>query len=129
MRAVVYESFGVRPTIQTVSDPTVLANGAVIEVKATGVCRSDWHGWIGHDDGITLPHVPGHEFAGVIVAVGKDVVRRTVGERVTTPFVAGCGACGECYSGNQQVCDHQFQPGFTHWGSFAQYVALSLIHI
>jgi alcohol dehydrogenase len=46
------------------------------------------------------------------------------GERVTLPFVCGCGACPECASGNEQVCDHQFQPGFTHWGSFAQYVAI-----
>jgi alcohol dehydrogenase len=47
-----------------------------------------------------------------------------VGDRVTVPFVGGCGQCPECHSGNQQVCDHQFQPGFTHWGSFAQFVAI-----
>ncbi|MEL7123586.1 MAG: zinc-dependent alcohol dehydrogenase family protein, partial [Bacteroidota bacterium] len=73
---------------------------------------------------IQLPHVPGHELAGVIVAVGKDVQNFKVGDRVTTPFVCGCGTCGQCISGNHQVCDHQSQPGFTHWGSFADFVAL-----
>jgi alcohol dehydrogenase len=94
----------------------------VVEVRATGVCRSDWHGWAGHDPDIRLPHVPGHEFAGVVRAVGSDVEGAREGDRVTAPFVEGCGACPECRSGNQQVCPAQSQPGFTRWGSFAQYV-------
>ena len=44
-------------------------------VEATGLCRSDWHGWMGHDPDIALPHVPGHELAGVIEAVGPEVAR------------------------------------------------------
>ena len=99
-------------------------DGVVIKVGATGLCRSDWHGWMGHDSDIQLPHVPGHEFAGTIVGVGKDIKRWKQGDRVTVPFVSGCGHCPECHSGNHQVCDNQFQPGFTHWGSFAQYVAI-----
>lgn len=79
---------------------------------------------MGHDSDVKLPHVPGHEFAGTIEAVGKDIKRWKVGDRVTVPFVSGCGHCPECHSGNHQVCDHQFQPGFTHWGSFAEYVAI-----
>jgi alcohol dehydrogenase len=43
---------------------------------------------------------------------------------VTVPFVCGCGQCPECRTGNHQVCEAQFQPGFTHWGSFAQYVSI-----
>jgi alcohol dehydrogenase len=91
---------------------------------ATGVCRSDWHGWVGHDADIVLPHVPGHELAGTVAAVGKDVRNWKIGARVTVPFVGGCGVCPQCHSGNQQVCDKQFQPGFTHWGSFAEYVGI-----
>jgi len=91
---------------------------------ASGVCLSDWHGWQGNDPDIELPHVPGHELAGVVEAVGEDVGKWQVGDRVTVPFVGGCGKCPECQSGNHQVCDHQFQPGFTHWGSFAEYVAI-----
>lgn len=105
-------------------DPTPDNSGVVIQVMATGVCRSDWHGWVGHDPDIQLPHVPGHEFSGVVTAVGKQVGKWKIGDRVTVPFVAGCGHCPECHSGNHQVCDHQFQPGFTHWGSFAEYVSI-----
>jgi alcohol dehydrogenase len=79
---------------------------------------------MGHDPDIRLPHVPGHELAGVVEAVGADVANWKPGDRVTLPFVCGCGACPQCDSGNHQVCDHQFQPGFTHWGSFAEYVAI-----
>jgi alcohol dehydrogenase len=93
-------------------------------VEATGLCRSDWHGWMGHDPDIVLPHVPGHELAGTVQAVGRQVSRWKVGDRVTVPFVGGCGHCRECRSGNHQVCEEQFQPGFTAWGSFAEYVAI-----
>ena len=96
----------------------------MVKVEATGLCRSDWHGWMGHDADIVLPHVPGHELAGTVQAVGKRVTRWKVGDRVTVPFVGGCGHCHECNSGNHQVCEQQFQPGFTAWGSFAEYVAL-----
>jgi len=129
MKALLYESFQSNPKITQVPDPTPTPDGVVIEVLATGLCRSDWHGWMGHDEDIVLPHIPGHEFAGIISAVGKDVKNCNVGDRVTTPFICACGKCPECASGNQQVCDAQFQPGFTHWGSFAQYVAIERAEI
>ena len=110
-------------------DPTPSNHGVVIRVKATGLCRSDWHGWMGNDPDIRLPHVPGHELAGVIEATGKGIVRWNIGDRVTLPFVCGCGHCPQCASGNHQVCDRQFQPGFTHWGSFAEYVAIDYADI
>ncbi|QFU15722.1 zinc-dependent alcohol dehydrogenase family protein [Microvirga thermotolerans] len=124
MKAVVYEQFGRPPRVQTVPDPAPSPEGVVVKVEATGLCRSDWHGWMGHDPDIVLPHVPGHELAGTVVATGARVTRWKAGDRVTVPFVAGCGHCRECHSGNQQVCERQFQPGFTAWGSFAEYVAL-----
>ncbi len=124
MKAVVFEKFGEAPQVRTVPDPAPSPEGVVIKVEATGLCRSDWHGWMGHDPDIRLPHVPGHELAGTVVAVGRQVSRWKAGDRVTVPFVAGCGRCFECTSGNHQVCEHQFQPGFTAWGSFAEYVAI-----
>ncbi len=125
MRALIYDSFRALPRVADVPDPVVPRDGVVIEVKASGLCRSDWHGWQGHDADIrTLPHIPGHEFAGVIAAVGPDSHRWRIGDRVTTPFVLGCGACVYCLAGDQQVCENQFQPGFTGPGSFAEYVAL-----
>ncbi|HKB28278.1 MAG TPA: zinc-dependent alcohol dehydrogenase family protein, partial [Candidatus Limnocylindrales bacterium] len=124
MRAVLFTEFGAMPSVRDVPDPVCPPDGAIIRVEATGLCRSDWHGWRGHDPDITVPHVPGHEFAGTIEEVGDDVTRWTVGERVTVPFVCACGVCGPCLAGDQQVCDNQFQPGFTHWGSFAELVAI-----
>ena len=124
MRAAVFEKFQGPITIQNVTDPAPGNHGVVVKVNATGLCRSDWHGWMGHDSDIILPHIPGHELAGTINAIGKDVLSFKVGDRVTVPFVCGCGTCGQCKSGNHQVCDHQSQPGFTHWGSFAEFVAL-----
>jgi alcohol dehydrogenase len=124
MRAVLYEAFLQPPKLVNVPDPSPEADGVVLRVRATGVCRSDWHGWVGHDKDITLPHVPGHELAGVVEAVGKGVRKWRPGDRVTVPFVCGCGECPQCQSGNQQVCDRQFQPGFTHWGSFAEFVSI-----
>lgn len=124
MKAVLFEIFGQEPKIVNVDDPAPPSHGVVVKVEATGVCRSDWHGWMGHDPDIILPHVPGHELAGTVVALGKSVLRWKIGDRVTVPFVGGCGSCDECHAGHQQVCHHQFQPGFTHWGSFAEYVAI-----
>ncbi len=124
MRAVVFEEFGGPVDVRSVADPVPSPGGVVVEVHTTGLCRSDWHAWAGHDDGVALPHVPGHELVGVVAAVGADVRRWTVGDRVTTPFVCGCGRCQWCLNGQAQVCPDQTQPGFTHWGSFAEYVAL-----
>jgi alcohol dehydrogenase len=125
MKALYYEQFGGDLRIAEMPEPAPAADGVVIEVRACGVCRSDWHGWQGHDPDIkALPHVPGHELAGVVAEVGCEVSRWRVGDRVTMPFVAGCGKCPECASGNEQVCDRQFQPGFTAWGAFAERVAV-----
>ncbi len=124
MKALVFRSFQGPLMVEQLPDPKPKPAGVVLKVNATGLCRSDWHGWMGHDTDIVLPHVPGHELAGEIVALGKEVKKFTIGDRVTVPFVCGCGDCSQCHSGNHQICDFQSQPGFTHWGSFAEYVAL-----
>ena len=124
MRAVVFERYGEAAEVRDVPDPEPSEHGVVVRVEATGLCRSDWHGWQGHDPDITLPHVPGHELAGVVEAVGARVTGWRPGDRVTVPFICACGTCPSCAAGDHQVCERQTQPGFTHWGSFAQYVAL-----
>lgn len=124
MKALLYNAFQGPLQVKNVPDPSPNPKGVVIKVAATGLCRSDWHGWMGHDPDIRLPHVPGHELAGTIEAIGREVRNFHPGDRVTVPFVCGCGSCYQCRSGNQQVCDQQSQPGFTHWGSFAQYAAI-----
>jgi len=125
MKAVIFEEFKGIIQVNNVPSPAPPYHGVVLKISATGLCLSDWHAWQGHDEDIVLPHVPGHELAGEIVEVGKDVKNFKVGDRVTVPFVGGCGSCYQCHSGNHQVCDNQSQPGFTHWGSFAEYMALS----
>ena len=124
MKAAVFHEFRGPIEVVQVADPAPPRDGVVVSVRANGICRSDWHGWMGHDGDVHLPHVPGHELAGVIAAVGPDVRRFKVGERVTIPFAVGCGACASCQKGDQQICDDYYQPGFTGWGSFAEYVAL-----
>jgi alcohol dehydrogenase len=123
MRAVVLDAVRAQPEVREVAEPVAPVNGVVVRVMATGVCRSDWHAWAGHED-IAFPHVPGHELAGVVVEAGEQVTRWRIGDRVTVPFVCGCGRCEWCRDGQAQVCPAQEQPGFTHWGSFAEYVAL-----
>ncbi|HYQ63081.1 zinc-dependent alcohol dehydrogenase family protein [Actinophytocola sp.] len=124
MKAVVYEQYGAPPAVTEVPAPVCPPGSAVLEVRATGVCRSDWHAWRGHEP-VPLPHVPGHELAGVVAEVGTGVTRWRTGDRVTVPFVCGCGTCAYCVAGDAQVCPHQTQPGFTGPGSFAERVAVA----
>jgi D-arabinose 1-dehydrogenase-like Zn-dependent alcohol dehydrogenase len=123
VQAVQYDAYGATPVLVDLPAPDCPVDGVLIEVRATGVCRSDWHAWQGHDP-VPLPHVPGHELAGVITATGPEVTTRRTGERVTVPFVCGCGRCDYCAAGEAQVCPHQSQPGFTQQGSFAELVAV-----
>jgi alcohol dehydrogenase len=129
MKAVYYEKFLGDIELRDVPAPMVSADSVIVKVEATGLCRSDWHGWMGHDPDIVLPHVPGHELAGIIVEIGTAIQNWKLGDRVTVPFVGGCGHCPECDSGNHQVCDNQFQPGFTAWGSFAEFVEIKYADI
>jgi alcohol dehydrogenase len=124
MKAAVYESTCGDVQIRSLPVPECPADGAVVRVRATGVCRSDWHAWQGHDP-VPLPHVPGHEFAGVVSEVGPEVASWKAGDRVTAPFVLGCGNCAFCQSGDPQVCPDQSQPGFSYDGSFAEYVVVN----
>nr|WP_033413913.1 alcohol dehydrogenase catalytic domain-containing protein [Actinomycetospora chiangmaiensis] len=124
MRAVVITEFGSEPAVVERPDPAPDPDGVVVAVEATGLCASDRFAWRGHDDGVVLPLVPGHELVGRVVAVGSRVHRVREGDRVLTPFVEGCGHCAECAAGQAQVCPDQEQPGFTHDGSFAELVAL-----
>jgi alcohol dehydrogenase len=124
VRAAVFHEFGRPPIVEEVPDPDPPGDGVVVEVRATGICRSDWHAWMGHDPDVAPPHVPGHELAGSVVAVGADVRSDWIGERVTVPFCLGCGRCAPCMAGETQICDFDYQPGFSGPGSFAQYVAL-----
>jgi len=124
VRALLFESFAGPLSVREVAAPDPEPGGVVVQVRASGICRSDWHAWQGHDPDVVLPHVPGHELAGTVAAVGPGVRNWQVGDRVTVPFVNACGRCAQCAAGEHQVCTRQRQPGFTHWGSLAEFVAL-----
>jgi len=134
MRAAIFQRFQGPIAIQEVPIPVPNQYAAVIEVKACGICRSDWHAWMGHDPDVALPHVPGHELSGIVSSVGSKVQHFSPGDRVTVPFCCGCGNCPECNLGNTHICDHHSQPGFTHWGGFAEQVLIeqadiNLVHL
>lgn len=123
VRAAVYSATSGPITVAEVPEPSCPPGGAVLAVRATGICRSDWHAWRGHE-AVALPHIGGHEYAGEIVTVSPGMTRFAAGDRVTVPFVCGCGRCDYCASGDAQVCPDQLQPGFDLAGSFAEYVAV-----
>ncbi len=123
MRAVRYARYGEPPVLVDVPVPACPEGGILVDVRAVGVCRSDWHAWQGHDP-VPLPMIGGHEFAGV---VRESRVRRCrPGDRVTVPFAIGCGlaTCAQCAEGDPHVCPDQHQPGFTYDGAFAEVVAV-----
>jgi alcohol dehydrogenase len=123
MRAAQYSEYGGPLAVADLPRPLCPPGGAVIRVEATGVCRSDWHSWHGHEP-VVLPHVGGHEYAGTVAEIDAPGCGLAVGERVTVPFVCGCGTCEYCGAGQSQVCPNQTQPGFSGPGSFAEYVAV-----
>lgn len=112
--------------IGEVPDPTPGPTDVIVRVEACGVCRSDWHAWMGDWAWIglspQLPIIPGHELGGVIEAVGKDVKNFRPGDRVTTPFHEGCTHCSNCLSGHSNRCDNLAIFGFSYDGAYAEYV-------
>lgn len=124
MKAALLHQFRGAIVSEAVPDPECPRDGVIVEVRACGVCRSDHHTWTGADADLVLPHVMGHEFSGVVVEAGPDCKAHRVGERVTAPFILGCGHCPDCMSGQPTICDSQRLVGFTQWGAFAERVAV-----
>lgn len=106
-------------------DPDCPADGVVLRVLASGVCRSDWHVWKGVDPDVILPQIPGHEYCGEVVEVGPRVTRWKRGDRVIAPFILACGACPDCAAGHQTICATQIIPGFNAPGSFAELIGVA----
>lgn len=124
MRAAVFERHAGPMDVRDVLVPECPRNGAIVAVRACGVCRSDHHAWIGADPGVELPHVVGHELAGEVVEVGAACRQFRPGDRVTAPFVLSCGHCADCRNGTPTICPQQHVIGFTSWGAFAELTAI-----
>ncbi len=124
MKAAVLETYSGPLHVRDVPDPACPPDGAIVAVEACGVCRSDHHAWVGSDPDVVLPHVMGHEFAGTVIEVGPTCSRFAKGDRVTAPFILGCGHCADCRGGQPTICNSQAVIGFSFWGSFAEAVAI-----
>jgi alcohol dehydrogenase len=128
MRAAVLENHGEPLEITDVDAPQVDPNGAVVELEACGVCRSDWHGWQGDWDWLGIQPQPGqilgHEPAGRVVATGEEVSRVSEGDHVAVPFNIGDGSCHQCRTGNGNTCENVVPLGFVEsaQGAFAEEV-------
>lgn len=134
MKALVMERYDAGLALCDVPDPVCPPDGVIVGIRACGVCRSDHHAWKGADPDVVLPHVMGHEFAGVVQEVGRDVRGFAVGDRVTAPFILACGTCPDCRAGEPTICNHQEVVGFTAWGAFAERLAVpradfNLVHL
>lgn len=127
MRAAVLKAFNEDLVIEDVAMPACPDDGVVLEVLACGVCRSDWHGWVGENPRVKLGAIGGHEYCGVVVEAGPDSQWQK-GDRLVAPFILACGTCPNCRAGAQNTCVDQRMPGFSEPGAFAQYVAVPRDH-
>jgi len=129
MKAAVMEGFKQPLVVKNVPDPTVGPGDAVIRVEGEGICRSDWHAWMGDWEWIGLkpqpPIILGHEMAGVVEEVGPGVRRVKRGDRVLVPVVWACGSCEFCLKGRHNICANMRIPGFTDNGGYGQLVRVS----
>lgn len=127
MRAAVIRNFQADLSFDTVPDPVCEPDGVVVKVLACGVCRSDWHGWMGEHPKVKPGAIPGHEYSGEVVAVGP-LARWKVGDKIIAPFILACGECPECRSGQTTTCRAQRVPGFGEPGAWAEYVSVPHAH-
>ncbi len=127
MRAAVLREFNADLSLETVPDPVCEADGVVLKVLACGICRSDWHGWVGEHPKVRPGAIPGHEYCGEVVEAGP-LARWKVGDKVIAPFILACGDCPECRSGQTTTCRSQRVPGFGEPGAYAEYVSAPHAH-
>lgn len=127
MRAAVVRDFNEDLSIETVEDPACPNNGVVLEVAACGVCRSDYHGWIGGHPKVINGSILGHEYCGVVVAAGPQA-KHVIGDKLIAPFILGCGDCPACQTGASNTCESAIVPGFGAPGAYAEFVAVPFDH-
>ena len=117
--------------LREVAEPWPGPGEVQIQVVAASICGSDLHIWRG-DIGIPMrfPVIPGHEFAGVVTAVGEGVKGVRVGERVTGENTrTACGVCRQCATGSYNLCRQRLATGYAHDGAFAPYVVVPAVRV
>lgn len=124
MKALVLEGIK-KLAVRDVPDAKPGALGALIRVQANGVCRSDWHAWVG-DFPRPYPVIMGHELTGIVEEVMPGVTRFKKGDRVVVPFRGSDGTCMHCQRGWSNLCINPQIPGKTYAGGYAEYVGVPL---
>ena len=127
MRAAILRDYRAPLAIEEVAEPETPEDGIVLRVIACGVCRSDWHGWVGENPRVKRGQIGGHEYCGEVVSAGPKATFAP-GDHVVAPFILACGSCPNCRAGTQNTCTDQRLPGFTEPGAFAEYVAVPRDH-
>jgi len=131
MRAVIIDAPGII-RVDNVPDPTPRPDEVLVRVGACGICGTDLHIIDGDSPLARYPIIPGHEFAGEVVAVGSDVAQRygkeniTVGSRVAVEPNLYCGYCDSCRTGHENLCLNYAALGVTTDGAIAQYVTVPI---
>ncbi len=133
MRAVIIDAPG-SFRVGNVPEPTPRSDELLIRVEACGICGTDLHIIDGESPLARYPIVPGHEFAGEVVALGDDIAQNngnggtdiTVGSRVAVDPNLYCGHCDFCRTGHENLCLNYSALGVTKNGAIAQYVAVPL---
>ncbi|QGN38276.1 Zn-dependent oxidoreductase [Klebsiella oxytoca] len=110
--------------IEERSLPQPAAGEVRVKVKLAGICGSDSHIYRGHNPFAKYPRVIGHEFFGVIDAVGEGVTDKTVGQRVSVDPVISCGHCYPCSVGKPNVCTSLVVLGVHRDGGFSEYAVV-----
>ena len=127
MRAAVLRAYREPLSIEDVADPECPEDGVVLKVLACGICRSDWHGWVGEHPRVKPGQIGGHEYCGEVVAAGARAQFK-LGDKLIAPFILACGTCPNCRAGESNTCLDQRLPGFIEPGAFAEYVAVPRDH-
>jgi len=127
MRAAVLREYNAPLSLETTPDPDCPSDGVVLKVLACGICRSDWHGWVGEHPRVKPGQIGGHEYCGEVIEAGPGATFK-IGDRVIAPFILACGTCPHCRSGESNTCLDQRLPGFIEPGAFAEYVAVPRDH-
>lgn len=132
MKAVVYPEPN-QIEIREVARPEPGPGQALVKIKSTTICGTDLRVLAGLFPGVKYPHIPGHEWAGEVVAVAPDVDELAPGDRVAAEPHVGCGRCGPCMNGLYNLCEHygdvekgHAHIGFTVPGGLADYCAVSV---
>ncbi len=121
MKAAIFDQFGSPLRIGDVSDPTPEPDEVVLKVSRCGICGSDLHMTVDDTFGLQGGEVIGHEFAGEVVALGKEVASLKVGDLVAAAPLKGCGTCGPCLKGEPAWCENSME---LIGGGYAEYAAL-----